>query len=37
MDNVVFIPWVGDYYFKEGYNNKKILILGESHYCDNHD
>lgn len=31
--NVFFKPWVGEHYFTTGFNNKKILILGESHYC----
>lgn len=34
MKNVNFRPWVGKKYFSEGFNNKKLLILGESHYCD---
>ena len=34
MDNVIFIPWVGEFYNKYGFNNKRILILGESHYCE---
>ena len=33
MKNVIFTPWVGKNYFKCGYNNKRILVLGESHYC----
>ena len=33
MNNVIFTPWVGKFYQKNGYENKKILILGESHYC----
>lgn len=32
MKNVFFKPWVGKNY-KQGYENKKILVLGESHYC----
>ena len=30
--NINFKPWVGRKY-KEGYNGKHILVLGESHYC----
>lgn len=33
MENVFFKPYVGKNYF-EGYLGKKLLILGESHYCD---
>ena len=33
MEYVNFRPWVGKCFFKEGFLNKKILILGESHYC----
>ena len=33
MKNVFFTPWVGKLYFEKRYNNKKILILGESHHC----
>ena len=28
-----FDPWVGNNYFSRGYCGKKILVLGESHYC----
>ena len=33
---VKFLPWVGEYY-KEGvgFLGKKILVLGDSHYCEN--
>ncbi|MCL2183481.1 MAG: hypothetical protein FWB85_08440 [Chitinispirillia bacterium] len=34
MEHVAFEPWVGKNYSKNGYDGKKILILGESHYCD---
>lgn len=43
MDNkeykyVKFLPWVGEYYKNgEGFQGKKILILGESHYCKEDD
>ena len=32
LKNVFFRPWVGKDY-EEGIDGKKILILGESHYC----
>ncbi|GHT38169.1 hypothetical protein AGMMS49965_00700 [Bacteroidia bacterium] len=32
MKNVKFSPWVGTKYATKGYNGKKILVLGESHY-----
>lgn len=28
-----FRPWIGKNYSKNGYKGKKILVLGESHYC----
>ena len=33
MKNVFFKPYVGKNYFEKGYLGKKLLILGESHYC----
>jgi len=33
MENVFFKPWVGEKYFEQGCSGKKILVLGESHYC----
>ena len=33
MENVFFKPWVGENY-SQGYLGKKVLVLGESHYCD---
>ncbi len=33
MKSVMFKPWEGVNY-ANGYKGKKILILGESHYCD---
>ncbi|MDL2303756.1 uracil-DNA glycosylase family protein [Bacteroides sp. OttesenSCG-928-D19] len=33
MKNIQFIPWVGKTY-EQGVNGKKIMILGESHYCN---
>lgn len=32
MENVNFKPWVGPKY-SEGLHGKKIMILGDSHYC----
>ena len=32
MEYVKFIPWKGEEYEK-GFNGKKLLILGDSHYC----
>jgi hypothetical protein len=34
MKHVYMNPWVGKFYSKKGYFNKKILILGESQYCN---
>lgn len=34
MSNVKFLPWIGTNY-KEGIKGKRILVLGESHYCAN--
>ena len=31
--NVNFKPWVGDNYETKGFKGKRILVLGESHYC----
>jgi hypothetical protein len=33
MDNVFFTPWKGESYAENGFHGKKILVLGESHYC----
>lgn len=33
MENVFFKPWVGKDYDSGGIFGKKILVLGESHYC----
>lgn len=33
MSNINFKPWVGKYYQTSGYHGKRILVLGESHYC----
>lgn len=37
MENVFFKPWVGKEYETGGIFNKKILVVGESHYCDGCD
>lgn len=35
MENKInFLPWIGKEYSKNGFNGKKIMILGESHHCD---
>lgn len=33
MENVFFKPWVGKNYHTGGIFKKKILVVGESHYC----
>ena len=33
MKNVFFKPFIGINYQSKGFNEKKILVLGESHYC----
>ena len=33
MKYVKFRPWVGENYHTDGIFGKKILVLGESHYC----
>jgi hypothetical protein len=33
MEHVFFKPWVGRNYENGGIFNKKLLVLGESHYC----
>jgi len=33
MEHVFFKPYVGENY-KNGYSGKKLLILGDSHYCE---
>jgi hypothetical protein len=33
MEHVNFRPWVGSNYSTNGFQGKKILVLGESHYC----
>lgn len=34
MSKVKFSPWIGNHYHK-GIKGKRILVLGESHYCEN--
>lgn len=31
---VKFLPWVVRENYKNGFQGKKILILGDSHYCE---
>ena len=33
MSNINFKPWIGKNYLTKGYQGKRILVLGESHYC----
>ena len=35
MKYVKFTPWVVDKNYEQGFHGKKILILGDSHYCEN--
>lgn len=37
MKNVFFKPWIGKDYHNGGCFKKKILVVGESHYCDGCD
>lgn len=32
MTNITFLPWVGNDYSK-AYYGKRVMVLGESHYC----
>lgn len=34
MERVFFKPWVGENYESGGIFGKRILVVGESHYCD---
>lgn len=34
FNSVMFYPWIGEEYSHGGIFKKKILILGESHYCE---
>lgn len=33
MSTINFKPWIGQNYSTKGYKGKRIMILGESHYC----
>lgn len=33
MNSINFKPWVGKNYLTKGFRGKRILVLGESHYC----
>ena len=35
MAKINFLPWIGEHYYKTGFAGKRILVLGESHYCQN--
>jgi len=37
MENVKLRPWVGSLYNSTGLNGRKLMILGESHYCGDCD
>ncbi|MDE6140909.1 MAG: hypothetical protein K2F95_08175 [Alistipes sp.] len=37
MKNVFFLPWAGAESATGGIFGKRILVLGESHYCQDHD
>lgn len=32
-DGFFFVPWIGEKY-EDGLNNKKVLVVGASHYCN---
>lgn len=34
MDRPFFEPWIGENYENGGLYGKKILALGDSHYCE---
>lgn len=34
MKNIFFMPWKGEKFESSGYLGNKILVLGESHYCE---
>ena len=34
MNRVRLTPWIGEIYSTTGYAGKRILALGESHYCE---
>ena len=33
-NDIIFIPYVGMYYANGGLFDRRVMILGESHYCD---
>ena len=33
LNSVRFLPWIGSNYHNSGLNGRRILVLGESHYC----
>lgn len=35
LQSVRFLPWVGANYESSGFGGRRILVLGESHYCAN--
>ena len=37
MEHVKFMPWKGENYQKDGFNGKRILVIGESFYCSEED
>lgn len=37
MKHVRFEPWIGKNYQTNGFNGKKILVIGESFYCSEED
>lgn len=37
MEKLFFKPWIGENYESGGLFGKKILVIGESHYCDGCD
>lgn len=36
MKHVKFLPWIGNRY-QAGWNGKRIMVLGESHYCPSYE
>ena len=34
MAKINFLPWIGKHYSTTGFGGKRILALGESHYCE---